>query len=186
MANIKYEFVAKEVCLEFFERHRKAIYKDDFGFSLKGILSASEKEQKAQNAAQLNAAHSYYLIAFADGEPVGWSFGTQRSGDEFFMRNSAVLPAFRRSGIYTGMLERVVAHLRDKGFQRIYSIHKMANNPVLIAKLKFGFVLTGFKISDRNGCMAELTFFTNEKRKELYQIRVGSRRLDEEAMGHLL
>lgn len=181
-----FEFVEEAIFSKFFKENRKSIYKDDFAFSLEGILSIEEKEKQAINNSNLNELERYFLLAKEGDEIIGWSFGIQKGGDDFFMRNSAVMPAHRRRGVYSGMLDRAVSYIADKGFQRIYSYHKMANNPVLIAKLKFGFVLTGFKVSEKNGCMAELTYFTNEKRKNLYEVRVGSRKLDEETMGHIV
>ena len=181
-----FEFVDESTFTRFFNAHKETIYQDDFAFSLKDILSPEEKEKRSQNAGKLKDMERYHLFAKKDGEVIGWSFGIQKGADDFFMRNSAVFPAHRRSGVYSAMLERSVQYLSDRGFQRIYSLHKMANNPILIAKLKFGFVLTGFRISDRNGCMAELTYFTNEKRKALYEVRVGSRKLDGEMSQYLV
>ena len=181
-----FEFVDEPTFTNFFHAHKKTIYQNDFAFSLDGILSPEEKAKRSEHAGKLKDVERYHLFAKKEGEVIGWSFGMQKGADDFFMRNSAVFPAHRRSGVYTGMLERSVQYLSELGFQRIYSLHKMANNPVLIAKLKFGFVLTGFRISDRNGCMAELTYFTNEKRKALYEVRVGSRKLDEEMSQYLV
>lgn len=162
------------------------MYKEDFAFSLDGILSAGEKQKRVENGKKLKGLTQYFLLAKKEGEIIAWSFGVQKSADEFFMRNSAVLPSYRRSGVYTAMLDKAVNFAAEQGFQRIYSYHKMSNNAVLIAKLKFGFVLSGFKVSDRNGCMAELTYFTNPKRKALYEIRVGAKKPDKEAMQHIV
>lgn len=175
MNNITYEFVDEAELMRFYQAVEHTIYQGEFTLSVSGLLNEEEREMRVQNAARMDALARYFLLAKVDGAPVGYSFGIQRNADDFYMRNSGVLPEFRRLGIYTGMLEKAVEWIVGLGFQRIDSYHKLSNSPILMAKLKFGFVLSGFKVSEKNGCMAILTYYVKEERKALYEVRAGSR-----------
>ncbi|MTI29803.1 GNAT family N-acetyltransferase [Xanthovirga aplysinae] len=175
---ITFEFVKSEEFSVFFETYRSKIFSDDFDFDIEKILSNQEKEKRENNGKRLKNVHRYYLVAKAKDEIVGWSFGMQKSDEDYYMINSAVFPKYRRQGIYTKMLREAVELITKFGFQRIYSRHKMSNNPVLIPKLKFGFIITGFEVNDVLGNLVELSYYANPIRKELLNIRIGTRKPD--------
>lgn len=175
---IKYEFIKKKVFFKFFYNAAKDIYKHDFNFDIKKVLSENEKEQRRNNWSKLKKRNRYQLVAKHKNQIVGWSFGFQMSGGEFYMINSAVLPEYRRLGIYTKLLKKARKKIIKMGFQRIISYHKMTNNPVIIAKLKQNFLITGFMVNDVFGSIVQLTYYTNKKRRKLLEVRVGSRKID--------
>jgi len=45
--------------------------------------------------------------------------------------------------------------------------------PVLIAKLRAGFVISGFELSDIMGSLVQLTYFHSSERRKLLDVRVG-------------
>ncbi len=177
---ITYEFIDGKTFSIFFNKNRDEIFKDDFDFNIEAILSTEEKEKRRNNFEGYGNIKRYYLIAKDKETIVGWSFGIQKSGEDFYMVNSAVFPAYRRKGIYTTLMKHAVERITELGFQRIYSRHKMANNHILIPKLKFGFIITGFDITPIFGNLVELSYYINPKRKELLEIRIGSKKITEE------
>jgi len=179
---INYEFIERKAFFDFFKKHRSDIFEADFDFRIEDILSDEEKAKIKENWQQFIRPKGYYLVAKLGDKIVGWSFGIQKSGEDFYMVNSAVYPEYRQQGIYTTMMQKSVDKAIEMGFQRIYSIHKMSNNNILIPKLKFGFVITGLEVNPKFGTMIVLSYYSNKRRKELLDIRIGSRRPDDEDM----
>ena len=177
--DIELSFVEKERFSDFFKEYAQVIFKSDFDFNIAALLSAEEKEKIRNNHIPFSEIEKYYLIAEKDDQIIGWSVGHQLDRSNFFMSNSAVIPEYRNQGIYTSMLDKVVKRLAQRGYQTITSKHKMSNNAILIPKLKYGFVISGFEVSDEYGCLVELCYFTNPERKELHEIRIGSRKMND-------
>lgn len=174
---ITYHFIEAQEFVDFFQQQRSTIFKADFDFDIQQVLSEKEKEQLQQHQQAFKNIERYFLVAKIDETIVGWSFGMQKSAEDFYMINSAVLTAYRQQGIYTQLMQHAVAFMTNKGFQRIYSRHKMSNNAILIPKLKFGFTITGFEVNDTFGNLVELSFYTNPQRRALLEVRMGTRKL---------
>ncbi len=180
--HITYTFTDSHTFQPIFLNNRHKIFKDDFDFDIDQVLSEEEKTKRRVNFAPLKDIEKYYLLAKAGEELVGWSFGIQKSAEDFYMVNSAVFPAYRKQGIYTTMMEQAIDYVTNLGFQHIYSRHTMSNNAILIPKLKYGFIITGFEVSDTFGTLVRLSYYPNAKRRELMEIRMGARKMDEETM----
>ncbi len=116
------------------------------------------------------------LVALEGKQIVGWSFGFQDTLDSssYFMAGSVVLPERRRQGLYSALVAKVLEITEKKGFQSVWSMHIMNNNPVLIAKLKQGFVINGFEVNTIYGALVKLTFNHSELRKKALNFRAGS------------
>jgi ribosomal protein S18 acetylase RimI-like enzyme len=162
--------------------HHKNIFADDIQ-----IFRANAKISQ-EEARRLNELDSVYascprleinLAVFVNGEFAAWSFGVQNQDGTFYMVNSAVLPAHRRKGVYSALLARTIEIAKEKGFQKIFSRHHATNNEVLIPKLKAGFKITGFEISDIFGTLVHLTLFLNPLREQVLDYRVGYKPSDE-------
>ncbi len=179
---ITYEFVKGSEFADFFKRHRAIVFEEDFDFDIQQVLTDVEKTNRAEKIEKLKGAYRHFLVARCGGKFVGWSFGVQRAAEDLFMINSAVLPSYRRQGIYSQLLKTTIEKARAEGFQRIYSLHKMANNAILIPKLKFGFVITGFTVNDSFGTLVELSYYTNAERRKLLEVRMGTRKPDEDLL----
>ena len=177
--DIEFNFIEKERFSKFIKEFGQVIFKTDFDFNIASLLNDEEKEKIRNNHIPFKEIEKYYLIAEKDNQIIGWSVGHQLNRSDFFMGNSAVMPEYRNQGIYTKMLDKVVNRLKQKGYQTITSKHKMSNNAILVPKLKYGFVISGFEVSDEYGCLVELCYFTKPERKELHEIRIGTRKMNE-------
>ena len=182
MLPVTYNFIEADEFTSFFVNNRAAVFSNDFDFNVEKVLSFQEKERRQAHAKALEGIHRYYLVAKIGNEIVGWSFGMQKSAEEYYMINSAVFPEYRRKGIYSQLLIKSVDLLTELGVQRVYSKHKMSNNQILISKLKFGFVITVFEVNDVFGNLVELSYYTNPQRRELLEIRIGTQKPDLEKM----
>jgi len=161
---------------ELMNAHHENVFKEEFDFNIRAVLS--DEEIEAGKKLRQNEKHkfTYRLIAKINDEPVGWSFGFQTRADACYMCNSAVLPNYRRKGVYKALMKEAVKVASNEGFQTIYSEHKLHNNPIIIAKLKAGFEVTGLSLNDSFGNLLRLTFYTNKKRKDLLHVRSGLRK----------
>ena len=84
-------------------------------------------------------------------ELVGGYWGSQDTEGRYAMVVSVFASAYRGRGLYTALLPRVVEAARASGFREMYSRHRADNNPILISKLKAGFVIAGFEVAPRWG-----------------------------------
>ena len=182
MMNLSYQYLSSEEFFPFFNDNRLKIFVGEFNFATQSIMTETEKE-KVRDMPRMENIQRYQLVAKDGDKIIGWSFGQQRTYDDFYMVNSAVFPEYRRQGIYTELMRLAVDHITELGFQRIYSRHKMSNNAVIIPKLKAGFVITGFEVNDVFGNLVELSYYANLRRRELLEVRTGMRRPSEEDMG---
>lgn len=110
--------------------------------------------------------------AFLGDELVAWSCGWFDRGSVFYMATSGVLPQHRRRGLYSELLEAVIAHADSHRVQVIRSNHSILNNPVIICKLKRGFHITGLSASAQMGTLVELSLHLSPPRGELFTSRV--------------
>jgi GNAT superfamily N-acetyltransferase len=153
---------------------------------LRKVLSEEERAQVREldkNRAQLLKIN----IGVFKGELFcGWFGGDQYDWETFYMRNSAVLPEFRRLGIYTALMTEVLERARKLGFQIVLSRHTVTNNSIIIPKLKAGFIIAGMELSDRFGTLVHLKYYFNETRRKVMVYRAGDLKPDaqlKEAMG---
>jgi GNAT superfamily N-acetyltransferase len=179
---ITYHFISHTEFNPFFLEARAMLFESNFDFNTYSVLSEVEKLKLKDNYGIYKEAKDYYLVAKENDKIIGWSFGIQKSEADFYMINSAVFPEYRRKGIYTELLHRAVAHIRELGFQFIYSRHKLTNNDIIIPKLKYGFNIVGMEVNDMFGNLVILGYYANEKRRELLEIRAGMRKMNEEYM----
>jgi len=156
------------------------VFDNAFRLHLEELLSDDELEQTKRLKSNLGHPVVLRFGVFKGEEFVGWHVGNQITEYEYYMRNSAILPAYRKQGLYSALVEYVVRRGTDLGFQQITSRHTATNNAVIIAKLKLGFVITGLEISDIFGTLVHLTYFTNPDRRRVMGMRSGESRPDDE------
>ena len=113
------------------------------------------------------------LFYYHKEEVIGWHRGYQDNVDTFYMQNTGILPEYQNKGIYSKSLPFILNLLKKAGMQRITSKHIVSNNPVIVSKLKAGFCISGFEISDKYGMMLNMVYLFNEKRKEVFDYRTG-------------
>ena len=138
----------------------------------------SKKFEKLRKQFDSEKHYRLNLGLFYKNKFVGWSWGHQETATVFYMCNSAVLKEHRRKGLYTILMNEMLKRVCEQGFMRIYSRHIITNNDILIAKLKAGFKITNFELSDRFGTMVHLTYFPQKIRSEILDFRSGYKRPD--------
>jgi GNAT superfamily N-acetyltransferase len=116
--------------------------------------------------------HRVRIGAFAGERLVGWSHGWRDPGRQLYVANSAVLPGYRRQGLYTRLIAAVEAQALALGCDRVVSHHVADNSAVLIAKLKAGYVIAGTEFSDEMGLLVKLVHHLTEGRRALFASRI--------------
>ncbi len=159
------------------EKHSERIF-DETGlvFRLNQHLQDSEKAKLKELNKEKSGGLTYFFVAEVDGEIAGWSWGRQDGPRTVYMVNSAVLEDFRRQGVYQSLLDHVVAFLVEKGVEKITSRHQCVNNPVIIPKLKKGFVIEGLEVTEIFGTLVNLAFYPNKFHKDLMDYRSGEKK----------
>ncbi len=157
----------------FFAEQRPRIFGNDFSCMPDDYLSENEKDAQKKLAGRMGDLFCLRIGVFYCGEQVGWSFGIQQDRGRFYMINSAIFPEHRRKGLYTSMMGKVVELVTKQGFQLITSSHIATNSAIIVSKLKAGFIITGFELSDMFGLMVNLTYYTNATRRKIMDFRAG-------------
>ncbi len=165
---------------KFFIENREKVFKEFSVFFPKEIMT--EKEISEINKLRKNTENKFILSIYIlkGNRKIGWFIGEQKDEETFYMRNTGIFPEYQGLNIYKHFLPRLLIILKEKGFQKITSSHSVTNNRIIIAKLKAGFIITGFEISDMFGLMVNLTFFFNDVRKKVMKFRTGEVRPDAE------
>jgi ribosomal protein S18 acetylase RimI-like enzyme len=102
---------------------------------------------------------------------VAWTYARPTGERQLSMVNSGVAATERRAGIYSQLVSMVIEHAAAHGFASVVSRHAANNNPVIIAKLKLGFFVSGFEYSEVYGPLVRLTYLVGELRRTLHQAR---------------
>jgi RimJ/RimL family protein N-acetyltransferase len=154
-------------------QHYPVVFQANTRLDVRAMLSDIERQQMQTLASYMGSPLCLRFGLFQGDEFVGWHVGDQRSPDEFYMRNSGVVPHMQGRGHYTKMLRAILIELQALGFQVISSKHNATNNRVIIPKLKAGFVITGLELSDKFGTLVRLEYFTNRTRRAIMDYRCG-------------
>lgn len=135
-------------------------------------LDALLREEADNGVAPQQFSPMLRIGAYEGDELVGWSCGWMERGNVFYMANSGVRPSHRRRGIYTALLNAMREQIVTEGARMMRSQHCVINNPVIIAKLRAGFHVSGLSQSATMGALVELTLHLTERRKKMYRNRV--------------
>jgi ribosomal protein S18 acetylase RimI-like enzyme len=157
------------------ERNRERFF--DFQnliFPVEKTLTPEDREKSSSLRKRMGDPYRLNLGLYFKGEFVGWAWGIQESSETFYMCNSAVFPEHREKGLYTALMRATLERVIAVGFQRIYSRHVVTNNAILVPKLKAGFKITHFELSDRFGVVVHLTKYAKEVRHQVLEVRAGS------------
>lgn len=150
-------------------------------------LSERESQVVSDLNKKLKSRERIDICILKDEEIIGWSYGWQGGIEtaNYYMANSCVVPEYRRQGLYTLMLKKVLEISKELGFQTLTSRHVVANNDVIIPKLKTGFHITSMELSELHGNLVHLTYFHNELRRNTYVVRSGLAKPEHEAIKSL-
>ena len=154
-----------------FTRLRRSVFAD---LEVNSTELATPLLDEAASAPLTRQVHSpiFRIGAYSSGDLVGWSFGWMERGGVYYMASSGVIASHRRQGIYTSLLGAVRAHAVSEGAATIRSQHSVLNSPVLIAKMRTGFIVSGLSQSAQMGTLVELTLHLSQKREDMYRNRV--------------
>ena len=170
---MKIKTMTNEEFWPLFEKAKKKIFKTQI-FSSGDFLSAHEKVQlELRKKFQKERIKLYFGLFDEKDRFVGWTCGFQANPNEFYMMSSAVFPEYRRKGWYTKLVKCMLAEVDSQGFQMVSSNHIATNNPVIIAKMKLGFMITGIEVSDNMGIILRLVYSLNPLRAEVLKYRTG-------------
>lgn len=155
-----------DLYFDYLSKHRSQNFELDINYW--PFQYYTTEEQSKLDFLQLKCENRITLKIFVyeNDQIIGWCHGFQIENDTFYMTNSAINEPFRNKGIYSQLLKQVIEILRDKGFQKITSRHKSNNNQVIIPKLKAGFVISSFEISEIFGILIQLTYFLIPQQKK--------------------
>lgn len=161
--------------------HSKKIFEENqLIFSPRDFYSENEKENAKILSQNMGQPFRLCLGVFKNDKFVGWSWGIQEPAETFYMVNSAILPEYRRLGLYSMLLKTMIESVSKLGFQIIYSKHNATNNAVIIPKLKEGFTISSLEVSDMFGVLVHLRLYTNPLRQKMMEFRVGELKPDQE------
>lgn len=166
--------------MKYFIKNRDIVFSGNTVFHIDEILNKSEKEKLNELNRKTDNYYKLRLYILKGNSRIGWFLGEQMNRETFYMRNTGIFEEFRNMGIYKRLLSLLIEILKEKGFQKITSSHIVTNNHVITAKLKAGFMISGFEISDRFGLFVNLTYNFNEIRNKILRYRAGEIAIDEE------
>lgn len=170
---------------EVFMARRAEMFPESIVFDLNATLTEDLKEHRSKRAAHHKDDFRLRWLIEQQGSVIGWSWGYETEPEVYYMCNTAVAPEHRRKGLYTALLPHVLDACRREGFQAVFSRHAATNNPVIIPKLKAGFLITGIELSDKHGTLVVLTKYLHEPREAVTRFRSGETRLPEDLAPHV-
>lgn len=128
-----------------------------------------------------------YLLLNSEEKVIAMVRGWQKTFDSYYMQFTAVHTDYRKQGIYSEIVERVLIYTKLLGFSRVLSCHAPFNNAVLIAKLKKDFKIIGMDVDAALGNNIWLCYFHNEELKKAFEFRCGnmnfSKKLSDASLG---
>ncbi|OIO03297.1 MAG: hypothetical protein AUJ51_04865 [Elusimicrobia bacterium CG1_02_56_21] len=126
--------------------------------------------------------HEWFLFLNPKGQPIGWHMGEAEDHQTFYMWNSGILPEYQNRGLFTAFSETFMRYLRELGYERISSHHKPTNRRILILKLKQGFDISGFEMTENWGALVKLIkILPRDRREAFYKMFGEASHLDERA-----
>lgn len=170
----------------FFREKRPVVFSNSLNIMVEDWLTDEDKQKQKELFALIKDRYSLRIFLMKDEEIIGWHVGRQVDQEQYHMSNTGIFKEYQGKGIYSAFLVKLLEIFKQKGFQKIVSRHHASNNIVLIAKLKAGFVVTGFEIDERFGIFVILSFIFNDKRLNAYKFRTGSVMPDEDLKKYLL
>lgn len=164
-----------------FDQYHRDVFAENHSFNLWSILSQEELDSADRLRKNMGDPFKLRLLAYDENQNIlGWSWGFQESTTVFYMCNSAVLPQYRKQGVYTALMKKCLEILKNEGFQMAYSRHTATNNAVIIPKLKAGFIISKMEIEDKFGVVIHLHYYFNKLRRKIMDYRAGQLSPDEE------
>lgn len=93
---------------------RREVFADFEPSSLLAEVLASESALRAKDAPPSNPS-PFRVAAYREDVLIGWTYGYREGTNQFCMLNSGVIPAERRKGVYTQLVQAVLGHVKAQG-----------------------------------------------------------------------
>jgi GNAT superfamily N-acetyltransferase len=172
------EALAPDAYWELFEAEMRPHYPPEVFFDLDRLLAERDRQavERLMDAFPPRVADP--IAVRLDGELAAMFFGAAGIRGEYWMISTVVKPAHRRRGLYAAIVDRVIAYARDAGFVSVVSQHAPNNLPVMIAKLKAGFVIEALEIDARVGPSVRLRRYLHPAYDQAFAYRCGEASLD--------
>ncbi len=170
---VEFRTIDRKAGVEFKSANKADFFPDDLILEVISLLSPDEKTKYDEVDSHYQGGLTLHYGVFVDNVLVGVHHGRQFERGVYHMGFSAILKKFQRQGLYTQLLHYVIAEVGKLGFQAITSRHNASNNPVIIPKLKAGFLIGGFEINDAVGLQVRLVYYFNEARRDMHHFRTG-------------
>lgn len=164
----------------FREEFEPKIFPNRFDIHISQTLTKTEQEKVDLLGKKLGTPFERRTGFFYKSQLIGWSYGYQISSDTFRMATTGILQEHQRKGLYSAYLSRLTEELKSAGFQIVLSRHVSTDNQVIIPKLRFGFLITGFELTDDFGLLLRLSYYFNQTRRKAIHVRSGLQQPDEE------
>jgi GNAT superfamily N-acetyltransferase len=177
--------LAEEEFEEIFRTHRSEVFAETIDLFPERYLSDKEKSEIEALRGRMGNPFRLRLGIYQGETLAGWFTGFQADAARFYMANTGIFPQHQGRGIYKALLPRILDRVRAEGFQIAWSRHTATNNRVLVPKLKAGFLITGFELSDVFGLLVHLSYFMNPLRRKILDYRAGQTAPDAELRGLL-
>jgi len=155
----------------------KAMFPNSIEFKPKEVLDKVALGQFEKRVKEQKQPFRLNYLIEKDRELAGWCTSYEAAPDDFHMHNSGVFEPHKRKGLYSAVLKLVLEYAKNQGYLKVSSRHHVSNNAIIIPKLKAGFLITGFDVSEKFGLMLELNYFNNEAVKSVIKFRTGEVKL---------
>lgn len=167
-----------------FRKQREKMFNNTVDFSTYKMYS--EAEIAKLNILRVESKEAYRLSYFImhNNELGGWATGCQADSDEFYMHNTGIFEQHRRKGLYTKMLQLILATVKEKGYQKVISKHATTNNAVIIPKLKAGFLINGMEVNEKFGVLVKLIYYFNKDVEAIARFRSGEQAITKNNAQH--
>ncbi len=182
-----YQLTDRATHKEIRKQYNAEVFSSSIIFASHSVYTPEEIAKQSPLFDRIKDIYRLYLLVYHKDEVIGWHSGQQDSiiPNKFYMANSGIRPQFQGQGIYKSLLQEILKIVHNEGFEEIYSIHSVQNNAILVPKLKAGFIISGFDISDRFGLTVKLSYWFHPLRREVVDFRLGERLQSEELKSQL-
>lgn len=170
------DFVLSEVSWQefrpYFLSHRAEVFHDDAPYPVESFLSEDEHAKIRKLGAHTEDLFRLVYLIRNKENIAGWSWGVQRDREEYYMVNTGLYEEYRGQGVYKALLPHIMKRIVEEGFQLVTSRHNPENRKVIKPKLDYGFVTSGYDVTDRYGVHVILSYYFNEKRQDVLKKRL--------------
>jgi GNAT superfamily N-acetyltransferase len=107
----------------------------------------------------------YIVLTGSEDETLGWFEGEMLDFETFYMRNAALVPQVRGTGLARAAFRDILTYLQRLGYSRFTSHQLASNNAALVTVLQEGFFVSGVTVDERFGVHVDTLYLADEGRR---------------------